>query len=86
MAMQTDPQITVEFNVPAKMRDGVTLRSNIYRPAGEGQWPVLLTRLPYGKDLAGAAVARKKARRRARRFISCAKVARAGIPHCPDLL
>ena len=22
-----------------------------YRPAGEGRWPVLLTRLPYGKDL-----------------------------------
>src|SRR6266566_1498324 len=55
MAMQLDSQITVEFNVPAKMRDGVTLRANVYRPAGEGQWPVLLTRLPYGKDLAGAA-------------------------------
>ena len=44
-------QIAVEFDVPAKMRDGVTLRANIYRPQGEGQWPVLLTRLPYGKDL-----------------------------------
>lgn len=51
MATQTDLPITVEFNVPAVMRDGVTLRANVYRPAGEGQWPVLLTRLPYGKDL-----------------------------------
>ncbi len=51
MATQTDLPITVEFNVPAAMRDGVTLRANVYRPAGEGQWPVLLTRLPYGKDL-----------------------------------
>jgi putative CocE/NonD family hydrolase len=42
--------IAVEFNVPARMRDGTILRANIYRPAGEGRWPVLLTRLPYGKD------------------------------------
>ncbi|GAC1436530.1 MAG: CocE/NonD family hydrolase [Ktedonobacteraceae bacterium] len=52
MVMQTG--ITVDFDVPAKMRDGVTLRANIYRPQGDGQWPVLLTRLPYGKDLPGA--------------------------------
>jgi len=51
MAMQMDQQITLDFDVPAKMRDGATLRANIYRPAGEGLWPVLLTRLPYGKDL-----------------------------------
>jgi uncharacterized protein len=50
MAIQMDQKITVDFDVPAKMRDGTTLRANIYRPAGEGQWPVLLTRLPYGKD------------------------------------
>jgi putative CocE/NonD family hydrolase len=50
MAKNMGQQITVEFDVPALMRDGVTLRANIYRPAGEGRWPVLLTRLPYGKD------------------------------------
>lgn len=51
MATQvSQQQITVDFNVPAKMGDGVTLRANVYRPAGEGKWPVLLTRLPYGKD------------------------------------
>jgi uncharacterized protein len=33
------------------MRDGTTLMSNVYRPAGAGEHPVLLTRLPYGKDL-----------------------------------
>jgi putative CocE/NonD family hydrolase len=43
--------LTVDFNVPAEMRDGTILRANIYRPAGDGLWPVLLTRLPYGKDL-----------------------------------
>ncbi len=50
MAMQIKQQVVVEYDVPARMRDGVRLRANIYRPAGEGQWPVLLTRLPYGKD------------------------------------
>ena len=50
MAMQNGQHITVDFDVPARMRDGTILRANVYRPAGEGQWPVLLTRLPYGKD------------------------------------
>jgi len=50
MAMQLGQQITVDFDVPAKMRDGTILRANVYRPIGEGKWPVLLTRLPYGKD------------------------------------
>ena len=51
MANQEDLPISVEFNVPATMRDGVVLRANVFRPTGEGRWPVLLTRLPYGKDL-----------------------------------
>lgn len=40
------------FDVPATMRDGVILRANVYRPddGGEGRYPVLLMRLPYGKD------------------------------------
>ena len=42
--------ITVDYDVPATMRDGTVLRANVFRPAGEGRWPVLLTRLPYGKD------------------------------------
>ncbi len=50
MSMATNQQIVVDYDVPAQMRDGVILRANVYRPAGEGRWPVLLTRLPYGKD------------------------------------
>jgi putative CocE/NonD family hydrolase len=42
--------VTVELDVPARMRDGVTLRANVYRPEGDGPWPTLLTRTPYGKD------------------------------------
>jgi putative CocE/NonD family hydrolase len=43
-------QATIDFDVPARMRDGVILRANVYRPVGDGPWPTLLMRLPYGKD------------------------------------
>jgi hypothetical protein len=32
------------------MRDGVKLATTIYLPDGEGPWPVVLVRTPYGKD------------------------------------
>lgn len=41
---------TVELDVGAEMRDGTVLRANVYRPGGEGPWPTLLTRTPYGKE------------------------------------
>ena len=41
--------VIVERNVPAKMRDGVVLRADIYRPKADGKFPVLLTRSPYDK-------------------------------------
>jgi len=43
-------EVTVERNVAAKMRDGVTLRADIYRPKGDGKFPVLLVRTPYDKQ------------------------------------
>ena len=43
--------VTVQTDVPALMRDGTTLMSNVYRPAAGGEYPVLLARTPYGKDL-----------------------------------
>lgn len=42
--------VTVEFDVPAQMRDGVRLKANVYRPEGDGPWPTLLMRTPYDKD------------------------------------
>ena len=42
-------EVVVERNIPAKMRDGVTLRADIYRPKAEGRFPVLLVRTPYDK-------------------------------------
>ena len=43
-------EVTVERNVAAKMRDGVTLRADIYRPKADGKFPVLLVRTPYDKQ------------------------------------
>ncbi|MBS1887548.1 MAG: CocE/NonD family hydrolase [Actinobacteria bacterium] len=40
----------IDFDVPALMRDGTTLRANVYRPSGTGPFPTLLTRTPYGKE------------------------------------
>lgn len=37
-------------------RDGVRLDADIYRPSGEGEFPVLLMRQPYGKAIASTVV------------------------------
>jgi len=42
--------IVIERDVPVVMRDGVTLRANVYRPAEGGPFPVIMERTPYGKD------------------------------------
>ncbi|MBI5116920.1 CocE/NonD family hydrolase [Candidatus Poribacteria bacterium] len=43
-------KIEIEKNVRIPMRDGVALYANVYRPKADGEFPVILTRLPYGKD------------------------------------
>lgn len=42
--------IRVERNVEARMRDGVLLRADIYRPVATGRYPALLQRTPYSKN------------------------------------
>ena len=42
--------VRVQLDVSARMRDGVTLRANVFRPDGPGHWPTLLARTPYDKD------------------------------------
>ncbi|MCL6572662.1 MAG: CocE/NonD family hydrolase, partial [Bacillus sp. (in: Bacteria)] len=44
-------QILIEKNVSCTMRDGTNLYADVYRPKIPGKFPVLLTRLPYNKDL-----------------------------------
>jgi len=47
----------VELDVEVPMRDGTILRADVYKPTGDGPFPVLLQRTPYDKsgpiDLAG---------------------------------
>jgi len=42
--------IIVERNVAVPMRDGICLRVNVFRPTGEGPFPILVSAHPYGKD------------------------------------
>src|SRR5260221_2045596 len=42
--------VTIERGVTTTMRDGVVLRSDIYRPKADGKFPVLLQRTPYNKN------------------------------------
>ena len=42
-------EVTIEHNVEAKMRDGVILRADVYRPKSAGKFPVILERTPYDK-------------------------------------
>ena len=49
--------VEVENGVRTAMRDGVVLVADVYRPEGEGPFPVLLQRTPYDRR-GGAAPAR----------------------------
>ncbi|HEX5689432.1 MAG TPA: CocE/NonD family hydrolase, partial [Roseiflexaceae bacterium] len=60
-------QIEIEFDVPATMRDGVVLRATVFRPTGDGSYPVALTRTPYSKDLSSITP-----------FLDAMRLARAG--------
>lgn len=41
--------IRVERDFPAKMRDGITLRADIYRPDDNDKHPAIIVRTPYNK-------------------------------------
>lgn len=58
--VRTEPFTAEDVAVP--MRDGATLRTDVYAPAGRGHWPVVVRRTPYDKRL-GAATARDLASR-----------------------
>ena len=63
-AHQVPPGAVEEF---AEMRDGVKLAANVYKPAGQGPWPVILSRTPYLKDPRGDNTAERLAAQ-ARRY------------------
>jgi putative CocE/NonD family hydrolase len=43
----------IDFNRRVAMRDGVELSADVYRPAGDGKFPVILMRTPYNKMTGG---------------------------------
>ena len=49
---QPPPGATEEF---ATLRDGTKLAANVFKPQGQGPWPVILSRTPYLKDGRGTA-------------------------------
>src|SRR3984885_145431 len=55
LSSQTAPlipsNIAVQYDVPMKTRDGVTLRADIYRPRSPDKFPVILMRPPYDKSV-----------------------------------
>src|SRR3979490_2402186 len=48
--------VRLERSVQCRMRDGITLISDHYYPAGPGPSPTLLMRQPYGRDIASTVV------------------------------
>jgi putative CocE/NonD family hydrolase len=50
--------VTIDRDVAVPMRDGVTLRADVYQPAQGGPWPVIVERTPYSKGLPGAQIFR----------------------------
>jgi len=43
--------VAVDRGIGVRMRDGIRLDADVYRPEGDGPWPVLIMRLPYGKHV-----------------------------------
>jgi hypothetical protein len=51
-----DYKVVVEGGVRVKMRDGIALVADVYRPQAEGRFPVLLQRTPYNRAEPGTGV------------------------------
>ena len=48
--------VRLERGVECRLSDGTVLVSDHYYPAGNGPWPTLLMRQPYGRDIASTVV------------------------------
>src|ERR1035438_8740212 len=42
--------IAIEHDLAVPMRDGMRLLANLFRPAADGSYPVIMSVTPYGKD------------------------------------
>jgi uncharacterized protein len=43
--------MVIEWDLPIEVDDGLVLRADVFRPTGEGRYPVILTHGPYAKGL-----------------------------------
>jgi predicted acyl esterase len=43
--------LRIDWDVPIRVDDGLVLRADVYRPDGDGRYPVILTYGPYAKGL-----------------------------------
>jgi predicted acyl esterase len=50
MAEQKLHEIEIERNLLIPLRDGANLSADLYRPAGKGPFPTLMSFYPYHKD------------------------------------
>ena len=66
--MHKDNEVEMRLDVKVPMRDGVELSADIYLPAREGPFPVVLIRTPYSNNTEGLI---EKARRLAGRGYAC---------------
>jgi predicted acyl esterase len=49
--IETHGEMVIERDVAIEMSDGVALRADVFRPATEGLFPVLMSQGPYAKEL-----------------------------------
>ena len=48
---ETRDGMCIDWDVPIKVNDGLVLRADVYRPLGDGSYPVIMNYGPYGKML-----------------------------------
>jgi len=48
---ETRDGMRIDWDAPITMSDGTVLRADVFRPVGEGRYPVIMTYGPYGKGL-----------------------------------
>ena len=52
MISETRDGMSIGWDVPIEMDDGLLLRADVFRPVAEGRYPVIMTHGPYAKGLA----------------------------------
>lgn len=52
-AMPLPCDILLERDIPIKLRDGVTIYTDVFRPVNEENCPAILAWSPYGKEIGG---------------------------------